>query len=541
MNEILVSLVAPCTTSTRTLANGDGQQSLAGAAASVDQPDNKPQIPVPNGGTAAGDADHYSQRTEGALLPNCINSGFPEQSPTDFPVQEGSEHGATGRASYQGFKSHRRPSPTERSFHSFQEPASTIPLRQIDNSVSQLVVTDGKGYRGSTLNNVIPLGKQRVELPEGYGGEGRRHSYPYNAPKKEEQDNMKRCFSEATLKERKIKLDDPLAKTILDRLGLLEGLSRCLDKEYKYGRRQCWKHIAEYFGIDEEMYQSFRDSEILSPTEEMFEHLQTTDTEMTIGTLKEKLRLVERPDVIDVLVECEKTDCSVNDGTSVCSLFDSNPDIIGRIAFLLDRQKLGLKNWVHLAGKLDIPRKVSKSFETCNTDNPTEELFEYLKTSSPEMKVEDLNTHLKAMQRSDVVKVIKGSTEGKSVSFIKDLVKDVLLMEKLCELLNRKPSTNKVPWWKELGARLSINTDILDDLSPPQDHECPTEALIRYLGSWRPGLKIADFIRALRKIDRPDAIDVLKGYLPDGCDLEPLWSCSYERCHRNENENSQGP
>ena len=102
---------------------------------------------------------------------------------------------------------------------------------------------------------------------------------------------------------------------------------------------------------------------------------------------------------------------------------------------------------------------------------------------------------------------------GKSVSFIKDLVKDVFLMEKLCELLNRKPGTNKVPWWKELGALLSIDTDILDELSPPQDHECPTEVLIRYLGSWRPGLKIADFIRALRKIERPDAVDVVKGYL----------------------------
>ena len=56
------------------------------------------------------------------------------------------------------------------------------------------------------------------------------------------------------------------------------------------------------------MYQSFRDSKILSPTEEMFEHLQTTDTEMTIGTLKEKLCSVERPDVIDVLVECEKSE-----------------------------------------------------------------------------------------------------------------------------------------------------------------------------------------------------------------------------------------
>ena len=75
-----------------------------------------------------------------------------------------------------------------------------------------------------------------------------------------------------------------------------------------------------------------------------------------------------------------------------------------------------MKNWVQLAGKLDIPKKVSKSFGTCNTDNPTEQLFEYLKTRFPEMTVEELITHLEAMQRPDVVKAIKGSTEGKLVT-----------------------------------------------------------------------------------------------------------------------------
>lgn len=75
-----------------------------------------------------------------------------------------------------------------------------------------------------------------------------------------------------------------------------------------YGSSQCWKHLAERFGIDEETYQSFKCSKIHSPTEVMFEYLQTTDTEITIGKLKDKLRLVERQDVIDVLVECEKSE-----------------------------------------------------------------------------------------------------------------------------------------------------------------------------------------------------------------------------------------
>ena len=102
----------------------------------------------------------------------------------------------------------------------------------------------------------------------------------------------------------------------------------------------------------------------------------------------------------------------------------------------------------------------------------------------------------------------------KNGSFIRDLMEELFVMDNVCDLLNRKPSTNKVLWWKHLGARLEIKRDILDDLSPPQVHECPTEALIRYLGNWKPDLKIGDFITALRKTCRPDAIAVLEGYLP---------------------------
>lgn len=120
--------------------------------------------------------------------------------------------------------------------------------------------------------------------------------------------------------------------------------------------------------------------------------------------------------LIELFFSIVSADCSVNDDTEVCSLFDSNPDIIGHIAFLLDRQKVGLKNWVHLAGKLGIPRKDFKSFETCNTNNPTENLFEYLNIRFPKTTVEELITHLNYMQRRDVVIAIKKSTKGKLVT-----------------------------------------------------------------------------------------------------------------------------
>ena len=107
---------------------------------------------------------------------------------------------------------------------------------------------------------------------------------------------------------KRIPLGDPLAKTTLDCLELLEGLCRCLDKEYKYGASKCWKHIAEHFGIEEEEYQNFKCSQIHSPTEVMFEYLQASRPGITIGDIKNGLCLIAREDVINVLVKYEESE-----------------------------------------------------------------------------------------------------------------------------------------------------------------------------------------------------------------------------------------
>ena len=105
---------------------------------------------------------------------------------------------------------------------------------------------------------------------------------------------------------------------------------------------------------------------------------------------------------------------TVHDGTLVCSLFDSDPDIIGEIAFLLDMQKKGLKNWSDLAASLEIPRKDFKTFETCNTDCPAaERLFELVKIKYPRTTVMDLISHLDAIKRHDVIAVIRECTKGR--------------------------------------------------------------------------------------------------------------------------------
>ena len=96
----------------------------------------------------------------------------------------------------------------------------------------------------------------------------------------------------------------------------------------------------------------------------------------------------------------------------MCSLFDSDPDVIGDMAFLLDKKKAGLKNWSHLASKLGIARSDFTSFATCHAGNPTEGLFDLLIVYFPESTVGELINHLKVMRRADVVKAIKESKEG---------------------------------------------------------------------------------------------------------------------------------
>ena len=119
---------------------------------------------------------------------------------------------------------------------------------------------------------------------------------------------------------------------------------------------------------------------------------------------------------------------SLNDDTLVCSLFDSNPDIIGEMAFLLDKQKSGLKDWADLAAKLGVARTTFTSFESCSTDNPTEQLFDILKVRFPKLTVGKLIGHLDAINRRDVIVAIKKSTKGLSNPFKHYLLIDYLII-----------------------------------------------------------------------------------------------------------------
>ena len=101
------------------------------------------------------------------------------------------------------------------------------------------------------------------------------------------------------------------------------------------------------------------------------------------------------------------------------------------------------------------------------------------------------------------------------ISVIKELVADVEVMEEVCDLLNQINRTTTVSGLRNLGNRLKIKKEILDDLLPSMEvNQSPTEALIRRLGGSNPSLTLVDFIWALHEISRPDVIVLLDEYLP---------------------------
>ena len=117
--------------------------------------------------------------------------------------------------------------------------------------------------------------------------------------------------------------------------------------------------------------------------------------------------------------------------------------------------------------------------------------------------------NFKAIMLIIVVLVVKES------SVIKELVADVEVMEEVCDLLNQINRTTTVSGLRNLGNRLNIKKEILDDLLPSTEvNKSPTEALIRRLGGSNPSLTLVDFIWALHEISRPDVIVLLDEYFP---------------------------
>lgn len=332
--------------------------------------------------------------------------------------------------------------------------------------------------------------------------------------------NIKHYQSEPVLSELKkvgkLELKDPLYKSVRNNLTLLDRIARYLDKEHRHGTVKCWMHLAEQFGVEERIYRTFTCCPENSPTENLFAFLKTRKpTEFTIEKLKEGMNSIDRNDIIeDVFKKHQDLDSKLTDKTTVGSLFDSHPRIIGEIAVLLDVNEPGKKNWRQLADWFEVPKSESQNFAESIQDNPTEQLLEKIKSSKPKMTVGYLQSILKDLQMQEASDVLMNITKN---TLLKDLWnQDYEAVDNLCNLLNQRYNS-RIRGWRLLGLRLGIEKDDLDTFSPNEDEVIsPTEALLNHLGGSQVRLTMGDLIWALASIGRNDALSELEDYFPEG-------------------------
>ena len=95
------------------------------------------------------------------------------------------------------------------------------------------------------------------------------------------------------------------------------------------------------------------------------------------------------------------------------SLFESHPHVIAEITFLLDKErKPGKRNWKYLADMFGVPRSESENFGESIHENPTKQLFQYLRVKKPRLTTGELKELLRIHKMQVVLDVLAESNKG---------------------------------------------------------------------------------------------------------------------------------
>ena len=91
--------------------------------------------------------------------------------------------------------------------------------------------------------------------------------------------------------------------------------------------------------------------------------------------------------------------------------------LLDEIALALDARSLVLANWYQLAITLAVPRKDCWKFERRSTQSPTNELFQYLEATRPQMTLKKLKETLRLMKRKDLLDFLNNQSLEGNVCF----------------------------------------------------------------------------------------------------------------------------
>ena len=81
--------------------------------------------------------------------------------------------------------------------------------------------------------------------------------------------------------------------------------------------------------------------------------------------------------------------------------------LLDEIALALDSTSRVSANWLKLATKLGVSRKTCLELGRRSTQNPTNQLFQYLAASRPQMTIKVLKEALRFTERNDLLKILQ--------------------------------------------------------------------------------------------------------------------------------------
>ena len=90
-------------------------------------------------------------------------------------------------------------------------------------------------------------------------------------------------------------------------------------------------------------------------------------------------------------------------------------ELLERLALELNQEENSrLKNWIHLAWKMEIPADVRRAFADVKQirKSPTKEILEWVAAQSPEIALSDVAEALHKIQRNDAIQIISKYSPG---------------------------------------------------------------------------------------------------------------------------------
>ncbi|XP_078351818.1 uncharacterized protein LOC144636474 [Oculina patagonica] len=204
------------------------------------------------------------------------------------------------------------------------------------------------------------------------------------------------------------------------------------------------------------------------------------------------------------------------------SVLHDEPELIEKLAICLDDTRRMVMNYRHLARELNVDEDVFTREEHHNHHSPAAIMFEHLRDSYPDLRVEQIKHALAEIGRNDLVRLLETKEMANPGGLFADLItNDLELLETLAYRLDRvRPALSGVRDWGDLGMEMGVPVSVLNGLESESQRreESPTKAFLHWVTVSRPAITFIDFVKALERIERYDVIEMIRQQFPDICE-----------------------